>query len=101
MRRLDKRWGMLGYVLCIVAIAGLAAGLTGVAVAAPWGWYLFAVGVVLVIAGGALLVAVSVSQRPSRFHDRTERDPIMEPTTPEEEREYVRRYRGRRRPETR
>jgi len=93
MNRLSKRWGLLGYVLALLAIAAVVIGIVGIAAAMWWGWLVLIVGVVLLATSGGLMATVSSSRGRSRYRDRTQRDPIMETVTSAEESDYVERYR--------
>lgn len=97
MQRVAREWGSTGFVAVLVGVAVVAIGISAVAMKASWGWVALLAGVVLVIAGGGAMAAVTLSRRRSAWKDRGQRDPVLgEEVSAEEERKYLRRYRGRR-----
>lgn len=93
MKELAKRWGMLAYGLALLAIAGVVIGISGIATSMWWGVFVVVAGGALMLVSGAMMAMVSISRGRSRYRDRSQRDPLMEPVSDEEEWDYVERYR--------
>ena len=93
MQPLRKAWGMLGYVILLVAVAGIVVGIVGLGGDNSWAWLVLVVALAVALLAAAAIFLVPASRHRDRYRDRTQRDPLMEDVTNDEEQRYFRRYR--------